>query len=120
MTPETALPNLLMARWLLPLASFAVISIGYSMPQLLGIRVPYATQKYAAYIAIGAIVTGFVLSSRGDVPRLAAGASARSGAHRDPCRLPQHSRRTREHAEHNNGLRPTHRRLVHARPVRQV
>ena len=63
MNPETALPNLLLAAWLLPLLSFAVISIGYSIPQFLGIRVAYATQKYAAYIAIGAIVTGFVLSS---------------------------------------------------------
>jgi NADH-quinone oxidoreductase subunit L len=63
MTPETALPNLLMAALLLPLLSFAVISIGYSIPQYVGIRVPYATQKIAAYIAIGAIVGGFLLSS---------------------------------------------------------
>jgi NADH-quinone oxidoreductase subunit L len=63
MNPETALPNLLMAAWLLPLVSFAVIAIGYSIPQFIGIRVSYATQKYAAYIAIAAIVTGFVLSS---------------------------------------------------------
>ncbi len=63
MNPETALPNLLMAAWLLPLISFAVISIGYSIPQYIGIRVPYATQKVAAYIAIGAIVSGFLLSS---------------------------------------------------------
>ncbi len=51
-----------MAAWLLPLLSFAVISIGYSVPQLLGLRPSYAAQKYAAYIAIAAIVTGFVLS----------------------------------------------------------
>jgi len=63
MNPETALPNLLLAALLLPLLSFAVISIGYSVPQYLGIRTQYATQKYAAYIAIGAIVTGFVLSA---------------------------------------------------------
>jgi proton-translocating NADH-quinone oxidoreductase chain L len=57
------IPKLLMIAWLLPLASFLVISIGYSIPQLLGLRVRYETQKYAAYIAIGAIVTGFVLSA---------------------------------------------------------
>jgi proton-translocating NADH-quinone oxidoreductase chain L len=62
MDPATALPKLLMAAWLLPLASFAVISIGYSVPQLLGMRVPYSAMKNAAYIAVAAIVTGFVLS----------------------------------------------------------
>ena len=56
------LPTLLLIAWLLPLASFAVISIGYSVPQLLGMRVRYSTQKYAGYIAIAAIVTGCVLS----------------------------------------------------------
>jgi NADH-quinone oxidoreductase subunit L len=61
--PATTLPNLLLVAWLLPLASFAVISIGYSLPQLLGVRVRYATQKYAAYLAVAAIVTGFVLSA---------------------------------------------------------
>ena len=53
MDPATALPKLLMAAWLLPLASFAVISIGYSVPQLLGMRVPYSAMKNAAYIAVG-------------------------------------------------------------------
>ena len=53
------LPTLLLVAWLLPLASFAVICIGYSVPQFFGIRVRYGTQKYAAYISIGAIVTGF-------------------------------------------------------------
>jgi len=61
--PATTLPKLLMIAWLLPLASFAIISIGYSVPLLLGLRVRYATQKYAAYIAVAAIVTGFVLSA---------------------------------------------------------
>jgi len=56
------LPTLLMLAWLLPLASFTVICLGYSVPQFFGIRVRYETQKYAAYIAIAAIVTGFVLS----------------------------------------------------------
>jgi NADH:ubiquinone oxidoreductase subunit 5 (subunit L)/multisubunit Na+/H+ antiporter MnhA subunit len=63
MTPETAIPNLLLAALLLPLVSFALISIGYSIPQYIGIRVPYANQKLGAYIAIAAIVGGFVLSS---------------------------------------------------------
>jgi proton-translocating NADH-quinone oxidoreductase chain L len=56
------IPTLLLAAWLLPLVSFAIISIGYSLPQFFGIRVRYSTQKYAAYIAIAAIVTGCVLS----------------------------------------------------------
>jgi len=55
-------PTLLLIAWLLPLASFAVICIGYSIPQMLGMRVRYETQKYAAYIAIFAIVTGCLLS----------------------------------------------------------
>ena len=50
------LPTLLLIAWLLPLASFAVIAIGYSVPQLLGIRVSYATTKLGGYIAIAAIV----------------------------------------------------------------
>jgi NADH-quinone oxidoreductase subunit L len=62
MDPTSTLPNLLLIAWLLPLVSFAVICIGYSVPQLLGIRVRYATQKYASYLAIGAIVTGFLIS----------------------------------------------------------
>jgi len=63
MTPDTAISNLLLAALLLPLLSFALISIGYSIPQYIGIRMPYANQKIAAYIAIGAIVGGFLLSS---------------------------------------------------------
>lgn len=58
----TTLPKLLMIAWLLPLASFAITSIGYSVPQFMGIRVRYSTQVYGAYISIGAIVLGFVLS----------------------------------------------------------
>jgi proton-translocating NADH-quinone oxidoreductase chain L len=56
------LPTLLLIAWLLPLASFAVICIGYSIPQMLGIRVRYSTQRYGGYIAVGAIVTSCVLS----------------------------------------------------------
>ena len=56
------LPTLLLIAWLLPLVSFAVICIGYTIPQMFGIRVRYSTQKYAGYIAIAAIVTGCVLS----------------------------------------------------------
>src|SRR4051812_3148519 len=56
------IPSLLLAAFLLPLVSFAIISIGYSVPQFFGIRVRYATQKYASYIAVGAIVLGCVLS----------------------------------------------------------
>ncbi len=56
------LPTILAWAWLLPLASFAVIWIGYSVPQLLGVRVPYEKQKIGAYISISAIVLGAVLS----------------------------------------------------------
>ena len=62
MDPATTLPKLLLAAWLLPLVSFVVIWIGYSVPQLLGIRVPYARTRYGAYLAVAAIVTGCVLS----------------------------------------------------------
>ena len=55
MSPEVAVPNLLTIAWLLPLASFVVISIGFSIPQLFGSRASYAVQPYGAYIAIGAI-----------------------------------------------------------------
>ena len=34
------LPTLLLIAWLLPLASFTIICIGYSIPQMLGVRVP--------------------------------------------------------------------------------
>ncbi len=61
------LPTLLLIAWLLPLASFTVICIGYSIPQMLGIRVRYSTQKYAGYIAIAAIVGGFRAQHDGDV-----------------------------------------------------
>src|SRR3954451_12870116 len=56
------LPTLLLIAWLLPLASFTVICIGDSIPQLFGTRVRYSTQHYAGYIAVGAIVTSCVLS----------------------------------------------------------
>jgi NADH:ubiquinone oxidoreductase subunit 5 (subunit L)/multisubunit Na+/H+ antiporter MnhA subunit len=56
------IPQLLLVAWLLPLVSFAVICIGYSIPQMLGIRVRYSTQKLAGYIAVGAIVLACVLS----------------------------------------------------------
>src|SRR4051812_18811549 len=56
------LPTLLMFAWLLPLVSFAVICVGYSVPQLFGSRARYSTQVYASYISIGAIVGAFVLS----------------------------------------------------------
>jgi NADH-quinone oxidoreductase subunit L len=56
------LPTLLLVAWLLPLASFAVILVGYTVPQLLGLRVRYVTQKYAGYIAVGAIVAGCLIS----------------------------------------------------------
>src|SRR6185295_5328067 len=56
------IPTLLLIAWLLPLASFAVICIGYSIPQMLGMKVRYSTQKYAGYIACAAIFFACVLS----------------------------------------------------------
>jgi NADH-quinone oxidoreductase subunit L len=63
MNSTSTLPTLLLVAWLLPLASFAMILIGYSAPQLLGLRVRYATQKIAGYIAVAAIVGGFLISA---------------------------------------------------------
>src|SRR3954453_20512393 len=56
------LPTLLLIAWLLPLASFTIICIGYSIPQMLRVRVRYSTQTFAGYIAIAAIVGACVLS----------------------------------------------------------
>jgi proton-translocating NADH-quinone oxidoreductase chain L len=56
------LPTILLIAWLLPLVSFTVILLGYSAPQLLGLRVRYATQKIAGYIAVAAIVGACLLS----------------------------------------------------------
>jgi proton-translocating NADH-quinone oxidoreductase chain L len=56
------LPNLLLIAWLLPLASFTIICIGYSIPQMLGVRVQYTTQKLGGFISIGAIVVSCFIS----------------------------------------------------------
>jgi NADH-quinone oxidoreductase subunit L len=114
MNPETALPNLLLAALLLPLLSFAVISIGYSIPQYMGIRVPYASQKIAAYVAIGAIVTGFVLSSvamfRVWLPAhpLVAAEHAEAAEHTEAAgeHATESEHASESHAEHNNGHPP--------------
>jgi NADH-quinone oxidoreductase subunit L len=55
-------PKLLLVAWLLPLASFTIICIGYSIPQMLGMKVRYSTQKYAGYIACAAIILACVCS----------------------------------------------------------
>ena len=93
------------------------------MPQFVGIRVPYATQKFAAYIAIGAIVGGFLLSSVAMFrfwlpahPLVAAEHHAAKRMHAAGRQRPTRSGEHAEHAEHNNGHPPYyHRRLVHAR-----
>jgi NADH-quinone oxidoreductase subunit L len=106
MSPETALPNLLMAALLLPLLSFAVIAIGYSIPQYVGIRVPYASQKFAAYIAIGAIVGGFLLSSVAMFRVwLPAHPLVTEEHHSESTGTKTHAENA-EHAEHNNGHPP--------------
>ena len=62
MDPQSYLPLLLGAAWLVPLASFFVIWVGYSLPQMAGKRASYGTSKLGAYVATGAIVTSVVLS----------------------------------------------------------
>jgi hypothetical protein len=42
---ESLLSNLLLTAWLLPLVSFAIIAVGYSVPQYFGRRASYAPQK---------------------------------------------------------------------------
>src|SRR6478672_9054688 len=56
------LPNLLLTAWLLPLISFTIICIGYSIPQMFGIKVKYSTQRYGGFISIGAIVLSCLIS----------------------------------------------------------
>ena len=51
-----------MLAWLLPLASFAVIWIGYSLPQMAGRRASYAVSRIGGWIACAAIITSCVLS----------------------------------------------------------
>ena len=63
MDPQTVIPNLLTIAWLLPLASFVIIWIAYSLPQLFGSRASYAIQPYGAYLAVGTIGLAFVLSA---------------------------------------------------------
>ncbi|MEX2168248.1 MAG: proton-conducting transporter membrane subunit [Pirellulales bacterium] len=60
--PAERLPLLLMLAWLLPLASFTVIWIGYSLPQMAGRRASYAVSKFGGWIACLAIITSCVLS----------------------------------------------------------
>ena len=43
------LPNLLLIAWLLPLVSFTIICIGFSIPQMLGKKVPYDKQVVSAH-----------------------------------------------------------------------
>ena len=62
MDPQSYLPLLLGAAWLVPLASFFLIWVGFSLPQMAGKRASYGTSKLGAYIATGAIVTSVILS----------------------------------------------------------
>jgi NADH-quinone oxidoreductase subunit L len=60
--PAERLPLLLMLAWLLPLASFVVICVGYSLPQMAGRRASYAVSRIGGWIACAAIITSCVLS----------------------------------------------------------
>jgi NADH-quinone oxidoreductase subunit L len=62
MDPAHYLPLLLGAAWLVPLVSFVVISVGYSLPQLTGKRASYGVSTLGGYVATGAIVLSTVLS----------------------------------------------------------
>lgn len=55
MNLATWLPIVLCIAWLLPLAAFATVWIGFSMPLLAGRRVKYSTQRYAGWLATMAI-----------------------------------------------------------------
>lgn len=62
MDPNYYLPRLLGAAWLLPLVSFFIIWVGYSVPQMAGKRASYAASKVGAYVAVLAIVMSVGLS----------------------------------------------------------
>jgi len=62
MDPAHYLPLLLGVAWLVPLASFLVIWVGYSLPQMAGKRVSYRTSSLGGYVATGAIVLSVLLS----------------------------------------------------------
>jgi proton-translocating NADH-quinone oxidoreductase chain L len=62
MDPAHYLPLLLGAAWLLPLVSFLIIWVGYSLPQMAGKRASYGISKLGAYVATGSIVLSVVLS----------------------------------------------------------
>lgn len=62
MDPAHYLPLLLGAAWLVPLVSFLIIWVGYSLPQMVGKRASYAVSKLGAYLATGSIVLSVLLS----------------------------------------------------------
>ena len=62
MNPEASLPVVLAFAWLLPLVAFAVVWVGYSLPQLAGKRAGYGAQRFAGWLATSAIGASFVLS----------------------------------------------------------
>ncbi|MCH8139911.1 MAG: hypothetical protein IH926_13385, partial [Proteobacteria bacterium] len=62
MDPTRYLPLLLGVAWLVPLASFLIIWVGYSLPQMAGKRVSYRTSALGGYVATGAIVLSVLLS----------------------------------------------------------
>lgn len=62
MNPATTLPTILAIAWLLPLAAFALVWVGYSLPQMAGGRASYGAQRTAGWLATGAIGTSCVLA----------------------------------------------------------
>lgn len=62
MNPANWLPIVLCIAWLLPLAAFVVVWLGYSLPQLAGRQVSYTAQRSAGWLATFAIGGSYVLS----------------------------------------------------------
>ena len=62
MNPSTWLPLLLSLAWLLPLASFVLIGLGGSLPQLTGGQLSPKLSKFAGLIATATIASGLLLS----------------------------------------------------------
>jgi len=62
MDPAHYLPLLLGAAWLVPLVSFVIIWVGYSLPQMAGKRASYGSSKLGGYIATGSIILSACLS----------------------------------------------------------
>jgi proton-translocating NADH-quinone oxidoreductase chain L len=62
MTLATLLPTMLAFAWLLPLAAFVALWLGFSLPQMAGKEVSARAQRFAGWLATLAIGTSCALS----------------------------------------------------------